>query len=49
MALIIVGFIIFGAVGYMVGDEYIGMGWLGALIGIALVCAVAFLDFLDNN
>lgn len=42
--MIIFGIVVFGAVGYVIGDQYIGLGWLGAVVGVALVLIVAALD-----
>jgi len=40
---------LFGFVGYVAADQWIGMGWLGAIVGVALVAVVAFMDFVGGN
>lgn len=40
--------VLFGAIGYVVGDQYAGLGWLGAVAGVGVVLIVAALD-MDNN
>ena len=39
---------IFGFVGYVAADQWIGMGWLGAIVGVALVAVVGILDALST-
>lgn len=46
--MVIFGLVLYGAIGYVVGDQWLGMGWLGAIIGVALVLGVALLDLLEN-
>ena len=45
----ILGLAIFGAIGYVIGDQWLGMGWLGLIVGCVIVLGVAFLDSLENN
>jgi len=40
--------IIYGFVGYVVADQWIGMGWLGAIVGVVLVAVVGILDALST-
>ena len=47
--MIIFGLVLFGALGYVIGDQYAGIGWLGAVVGIVLVLIVAALDMMENN
>lgn len=47
--MVIFGLVLFGAIGYVVGDQWLGMGWLGVIIGVVLVLGVALLDLLENN
>ncbi|KKN25979.1 hypothetical protein LCGC14_0879170 [marine sediment metagenome] len=35
--MIIFGLVLFGALGYVIGDQYAGLGWLGAVVGIIIV------------
>ena len=35
---------IYGFIGYVVADQWIGMGWLGAIVGVALIAVVGTLD-----
>ncbi len=45
----ILGLVIFGAIGYVIGDQWLGMGLLGLIVGCVIVLGVAFLDLLENN
>ncbi|KKN25978.1 hypothetical protein LCGC14_0879160 [marine sediment metagenome] len=47
--MVIYGMVIFGAFGYVIGDQYAGIGWLGAVVGIIIVLIVAALDMMENN
>lgn len=47
--MVIYGLVLFGVIGYVVGDQWLGMGWLGLIVGCVLVLIVGFLDLLKNN
>jgi len=47
--MIIFGLVLFGALGYVIGDQYAGLGWLGAVVGIIIVLIVAAFDMMENN
>ena len=47
--MIIFGLVLFGAIGYVVGDQYAGIGWVGLAVGVLIVLIVAALDLMENN
>lgn len=47
--MVIFGLVLFGTIGYVVADQYAGIGWVGAVVGLVVVLIVAAFDLGENN